>query len=1069
MSAVPDSEVLYSPQTDCWKIADFGLSKTFSTNDMSTQFSMGTPGYRAPELLTDHPTFSDRADIWALGCILYELAIKQKAFTDDFAVLDYTATRSKKSIPLEESISPLFETILTNLIHEMLHHDSLHRPSAKQLLELFNLQIDPDPDMLSLERAHSWFAKLCQISTDIDVESLNRTVSIAPAAQPINFMVNFERYPHFVGRDELLSDLHTRLSDTSAQKYNHRVALYGCGGIGKTQIAIEYTYRYAKFYENVFWISAKDQSALLAGFQDMANVTGCALQGLNLEEQAKVVLVWLQQHGNWLLVLDNLDDIYVVKGYLPEMSKGRHTLITTRNPFSKDIPAEGFEIPLFGSDEAIELLRIRSEIAPSDFEAEVASEIVFELDHLPLAIEQAAAFIRKAVKSLSEFLFIYRKSRKAFLQRTPAGNDTYSNSLAATFLLSFNKLKEMETGLRATKMLQLLSFLNPDGILIEVLRTGSEQPVHPFGALISDDLMFYETVETLAQFSLVRRYGDMLIVHRLIQAVVKDGLTESEICAWRAKIVDMCDIALPRKVMIDEPFPNDVLPLSRLVSTQFLSPLLDAAEICNEKAATTLRRFGWFLEGDGKYDDSERLVQQSVMIYKRLFGEECENCLMGMNRLARIYVLQGRLKEAESLARQVLEVSKRVLVEEHSGTLEAKDSLAIIYSRMGEFTEAVTLGEAVLEARERIFGEEHPETLNTKTNLALIYSEMGKLREAMMLEESALEGKKMTLGDEHPSTLTTKANLAATYWEMGRLREALAMEESVLEAREKILGEAHPDTLRAKANLAMTYKGTGRLKEAMALEENVLEARDTILGEAHPSTLGAKANLAATYWDMGRLREALAMEESVLEAREKILGEAHPSTLRAKANLAMTYKEMGRLEEAVALEENVLEAREKILGEEHPDTLLTKANLAMTYMGMGRLKEAAVLNETVLEASRRIRGPVHQDTLRVVHDRALIMRSMGDLVAAEELGRSAMESMQGILGNEHGWTLDAQSNVADILWDQGRTTDAISLKEQATIASRKALGDDHPKTTQRVTELKEWKGTIANISILTDR
>ena len=954
--------------------------------------------------------------------------MKQKAFTDDFAVLDYTTTRSMKSIP---STSPLFGTILTNLIHEMLHHDSLHRPSAQQLLELFNLPIDPDPDMSSVGRAHSWFAKLCQTYTDtriLEVESLTKTVSVAPAPQTINFMVNFERYPHFVGRDQLLSDLHTRLSDTSAQKYNHRVAIYGCGGIGKTQIAIEYTYRYAHFYENVFWISAKDQSALFAGFQEIANVTGCALSDVKPEEQAKVVLAWLRKHSRWLLVLDNLDDISVAKGYLPEMSEGHHTLITTRNPFSIDIPAEGFEIPLFGSEEAIELLRIRSETASSNFEAQVASEIVFELDHLPLAIEQAAAFIRKATKSLSEFLFIYGKSRKAFLQRPPAGNDTYSNSLAATFLLSFNKVKEMENGLRATKLLQLLSFLNPDGILIDVLRSGSEQPEHPLRELISDDLVFYETVETLAQFSLVRRSGgDMLIVHRLIQAVVKDGLTESEICAWRGKIVDMCDFALPHRVMIDKPFPNDVIPLSRLVSTQFLSPLLDAAEICNEKAATTLRRFGWFLQEDGKYDDSERLVQQSVMIYKRLFGEECENCLLAMNRLARIYNYQGRLKESGSLGRHVLEVSKRVLGEEHSGTLEAKDSLAVIYSSMGEFTEAVALGEAVLEARKRIFGEEHPDTLNIM------------------------------------------ATLASTYWSMGKLMEAMHLDEKVFEAQRRILGEEHPTTLIIKANLAMTYNVMGRQKEAVGLEESILEAREKILGEAHPNTLITKANLALTYKEMGRLREALGMEESVLEAREKILGEAHPSTLRIKANLAMTYKGMGRLSEALALEESVLEAREKILGEEHPDTLLSKANLAMTYKEMGRLKEAAVLNEAVLEASRRNRGPAHPETLRDVHNRALIMRSMGNLEAAEELGRSAMESMEGILGNEHGWTLDAQSNVADILWDRGRSTDAISMKEQATMASQKALGVDHPKTTQREAELKEWKGTIANISILTDR
>ena len=934
-------------------------------------------GYRAPELLAEPPTFNDRADVWALGCILYELTVHKKPFTSDFAVREYKTNRLKLSIPFEEALEPQTRMILTTLIHAMLCFNSKQRPTANVICAIFNKLARAG--FSTLEQEGSLLAELSQPNHEsFEIESQTSKIPLHK-----KFLVPYPRNPYFVGRQQLLIDLHEQLSDRSVPKYNHITAIYGGGGIGKTQIAIEYTYRYLTFYENVFWINAKDQAALLAGFQDIADVMGCAQANMNPEEQAEIVLAWLRQQDSWLLVLDNLDDISVAKGYLPEQSNDRHTLITTRYPFSKDIPAEGFEIPLFNSEESVNLLRIRSE---AEFIPDVALKIADELGHLPLAIEQAAAFIRKTVKSLLDFLIIYSKYRKSFLQRNSGGNDSYPHSIATMFRLSFDKLKEMENGLQASRLLQLLSFLNPDGISIGVLHSGSEQPEHPLQEFISDDLKLYDMLETLEQFSLVKRSkGDMIIVHRLIQAVVKDGLTDNEVNAWRCKIVELCNIAFPREVMIDLDFPNDVRPLCRVVSMQLLYPLLDAAEICNEGAALALRRVGWFLEEDGNYVDSERLVEQSVVIYKRLFGEECENSLMGMNRLARIYELQGRLKEAAGLGKKVLEVSERVLADEHPVTLHAKDSLTVIHWGMGELTEAVTLGKVVLDARQRVLGEEHPDTLNTMGNLAMAYKSMGKDVEAVQLEEKVLEVEKRIFGEEHPRALITTGNLALTYWTMGKLDEAAALEENVLEAKTRILGEEHPDTLSTKHNLASTYSSLGKHEKAMTLQEKVLEAR------------------------------------------------------------------------------------RRILGEEHPLTLLTSGNLAGTYRVMGKLAEAAALQEYGLEVERRILGAEHPDTLRDLHNLALIKRDMGNFEAAESLGRSAMESMQKILGSEHRWTIDAQSNVADILWDQGMSTEAISLKEQATIASRKSLGDDHPETSKRVKELEGWNGTIASISMITDR
>jgi len=220
------------------------------------------------------------------------------------------------------------------------------------------------------------------------------------------------------------------------------------GGVGKTQVAIEYVYQHENDYNHIYWISASDQAALLSGFQEIGEKTGCLsseTESLKPIEVAKIVLSWLRLQENWLLIIDNLDDVSVTNGYLPTMDQGGHTLITTRNPNAESIPAEGSQIPLLCKDNAIALLRIRSEISEANESSfsSVAADIVDELGILPLAIDHAAAFIRDSLNSdINEFLSIFRKRRKEVLARDFTSNRTYPNSVAVTFLLSFEKKKK---------------------------------------------------------------------------------------------------------------------------------------------------------------------------------------------------------------------------------------------------------------------------------------------------------------------------------------------------------------------------------------------------------------------------------------------------------------------------------------------------------------------------------------------------------------------------------------------------------------------------------------------------
>jgi len=241
-----------------------------------------------------------------------------------------------------------------------------------------------------------------------------------------NFSVPHERNPRFTGRREFLDTLKRKLTDNAPKTYNHRVALYGMGGIGKTQTALEYVYANRDSYKRIYWITAVDQASLLSGYRNIAIKAGLTkLLGLKPMGLAGAVVSWLGQEDSWLLVLDNLDDISIVSGLLPRNGPQKHTLITTRNPNALGIPAEGMELSLLGSTDSIDLLSTLSNIhiEPEADSAKLkeAARIVRELGYLPLAIEQAAAYVREVAGSFTLFLDHYHGNQKSVHQWVSQG------------------------------------------------------------------------------------------------------------------------------------------------------------------------------------------------------------------------------------------------------------------------------------------------------------------------------------------------------------------------------------------------------------------------------------------------------------------------------------------------------------------------------------------------------------------------------------------------------------------------------------------------------------------------
>ena len=295
-------------------------------------------------------------------------------------------------------------------------------------------------------------------------------------------MVRYEKNQVFTGRDTFLAQLHDKFQNPSTDLYHGRIALFGLEGIGKTEIALEYAYRYQSSYQRIYWISANTQAFLLDGDQKIAGRAELQISHPLTVEVAERVISWLEQEQSWLLIVDNVDDLDVLsmagglnsKFFLPSTGQLRqHTLITTRNRYADGIPAQGMEVTKFDQDASLELLYKSSKITPrsDSAEDEAAAKIVEDLDHLPLVIDQAAAYIREVAKKFSTFLIDYAEYRRDLSNWVPQGIRQYPDTVAMTWRMSFAAISANNP--MAVELLHLLSFLNPDGILIKFLQSGA--------------------------------------------------------------------------------------------------------------------------------------------------------------------------------------------------------------------------------------------------------------------------------------------------------------------------------------------------------------------------------------------------------------------------------------------------------------------------------------------------------------------------------------------------------------------------------------------------------------------
>jgi len=876
--------------------------------------------------------------------------------------------------------------------------------------EIAAVQAEQDEELLTAVKYVLTLVQPQQHFPDVDGKSARST------SPEHVWLVPYGQNPIFTGRENLLKRLHDTLTATKTSALTQLLAISGLGGIGKTQTVIEYAYRYSRNYQAILWARATTRDMLISDFVTLAGLLH--LSQKNVKDQHEVIAAvkaWLVSHLNWLLILDDVDDLVMMRDFLPLHSTG-HIILTTRE---RDVRGIASRIEMERMDEeegALLLLRRSRLLATHEFlhqaptvEQSQAAAIVAAVDGLPLALNQAGAYIDGAGCGLSEYLELYQ-TRFRELVRLP--NDLFSDyreTVATTWSLSFQKVEQENEA--AAALLCLCAFLAPHAIPEEIITKGAAHLGEVLGPGAADRVKLNEVMRVVQRYSLVRRNSKtkMLTVHRLVQAVFKERMNAETQQLWAMRTIQAVNAAFPE--VMYETWPECQ---RYLLHAQACADLVEQYQLASPEAARLLTHAGWYLRERALYAQAEPLLKRALAIREHVLGAEHPDTAASYNNLAQLYRLLGEYKQAEPLYQCALAIREHVLGAKHPDTAFTLHDLGHLRYFRGEYKQAESLYQRALAIREHVLGAEHPDTATTLNHLGQLYYCQGKYKKAEVYYQHALLIREKILAPEDPLIATALNGLGLLYYAQGKYKEAETHFQHALTIRERTLGPEHHHTTITLNHLGMLYQDLGKYEQAKSLHKRVLMIRERALGSQHPDSAFALNDLAHLYHLQGRYAEAEPLYQRALAIKEQKLGSEHPGTATTYSNLARLYQEQRRYAEAEPLYKHALVIRKKKLGSEHPHTATTYNDLARLYQEQGRYAEAEPLYKHALAIKEQKLGSEHPHTATTYNDLARLYQEQGRYAEAEPLYKHALVIRKKKLGSEHPHTATTYNDLAHL-------------------------------------------------------
>jgi hypothetical protein len=656
------------------------------------------------------------------------------------------------------------------------------------------------------------------------------------------------RNPGFTGRDGLLVAVRERLlaGDRAVVQ-----VLHGMGGVGKTQLAMEYAHRFAGEYDMVWWVAAQQSQLIGEQMAMLATELGCAAAGADTTLAGRAVIAELRARWRWLLVFDNAEDPADVTPWLPGGATG-HVLITTRTSRWSHIAVRA-EIDVFARAESVAVLRAQL----PDVTEDEADRLAAALGDLPLAVAQAAGYLAETDMTPDQYVgLLTTKAAEILSEGTPP---SYSSPLVAVTQMAAEKL--VADDLAAAELVRLCAFMAPEPIPSVWFTVAADNLPEPLAARAADPVALGHLLAVVSRRALARGDRNGLQLHRLTQAILRDQLPSEQAEATRA----CAGMVLAANHPGDASDPRNWAGWARLLSHLLA---VNPATSADSDVRGLARDAMWYLLVRGDTRDVHDIAAHVYHQWHDQLGPDDQHTLSAANIFALALGEMGQYTDARRIQEDTLARHRRVLGDDSRQTLRSASNLAASLRDLGEIQAARELDEDTLARRRRVLGDDDPESLASANNLAIDLRDLGEVQAARGLDEDTFARRRRVLGDDHPDTLTSASNLAIELGQLGELQAARGLDEDTFARRRRVLGDDHPDTLTSASNLAIDLRELGEFEAARELDEDAYARRRRVLGDDHPDTLTSASNLAADLRQLDELQAARNQEGDIRQPRK---------------------------------------------------------------------------------------------------------------------------------------------------------------------------------------------------------